>query len=50
VNGAMATKLRESERIPMSWEEYQQLPDTVRGGCIDGELVVSPTSASRLDP
>lgn len=39
----MRTELHEGDRIPMSWEEYDSLPDTVRGEYIDGTLVVSPS-------
>lgn len=30
-------------RLPMSWEEYNQLGDEIRGEFIDGALLVAPT-------
>lgn len=40
VNGAMLQTFKEGDRIPMSWEEFWDLPDEVRGEYIDGELVI----------
>jgi Uma2 family endonuclease len=39
----LPTDLHEGDRIPMSWEEYDDLGDNVRGEYVDGELVMSPS-------
>lgn len=33
----------DTDRIPMSWEEYEELPDGPRAEYVDGMLVMSPS-------
>ncbi len=35
----MQTKLRPGDRIPMSWDAYQDLRSEIRGECIDDRVV-----------
>ena len=44
---AMQTDLRDGDRIPMLWDDFLQLPDSVFGEFIDGCLVVSPSPTQR---
>lgn len=41
------TGLRPGDRLPMSWEDYDQLDESVAGEYIDGALVVSPAPIPR---
>ena len=41
------TMLERLERIPMSWEEFDALPEGVRAEYVDGVAIVSPAARGR---
>ncbi len=43
----MSTDTQSGRRIPMSWQEYEELGTEARGEYIDGALVVSPLASRR---